>query len=44
MHMMCLFKVHSLTTYHILLVDFGQLPLELYALKLIMSFQQELAH
>ena len=44
MHMMPHVKVHSLTTYHILLAKFGQLPIELYALKLIMGFQGWLAH
>jgi hypothetical protein len=37
-------KVCSLTTYHIMLVEFGELPMELYALRLTMSFQQCLAH
>ena len=31
-----------LTTYHILLAEFGELPIELYALKLTMGFQQRL--
>ena len=38
MHMMSHVKVLSLITYHILLVEFGELPIELYALKLIMGF------
>ena len=42
--MMSHVKVCSLTTYHILLVEFGELPMELYALKLTISFQQEVAH
>ena len=29
---------------HILLVEFGELPMELFALKLNMCFQQWLAH
>ena len=33
-------KVCSLTTYHILLADFKELPIELYALKLTMGIQQ----
>ena len=37
-------KVHSSTTYHILLAEFGELPIELYALKLPMDVQQQLAH
>ena len=43
-HMMSHFKICSLTTYHIRLAKFEQLPMELYALKLTMSFQQHLAH
>ena len=42
-HMMSHIKVCS-STYRILLVEFGELPMELYALKLTMSFQQRLAH
>ena len=34
----------SLTTYHILMVKFEEFPMELYALKQTMSFQQHLAH
>jgi hypothetical protein len=37
-------KVHSWTTYHILLAKFRELPMELYALKLTMGFQQQFAH
>ena len=37
-------KVHALTTYYILLAEFGELPMELYALKLIKNFQQQFAH
>jgi hypothetical protein len=44
MHIMSHIKVHSSTTYHILPANFEQLPIELYALKLIMGFQQRLAH
>ena len=33
MHLMSHFKVSSLTTYHILLANFKELPIELYALK-----------
>ena len=43
-HMMSRVKVRSSTTYHILLAEFGELPMELYALKLTMGFQQRLAH
>jgi hypothetical protein len=39
MHMMSHIKVCS-TTYHILLAEFGELPIELYTLKLTMGFQQ----
>ena len=31
MHLMSPFKVYSLTTYHILLVESGELPLELHS-------------
>lgn len=31
-------KVRSLTTYHILLAEFGERPIQLYALKLTMGF------
>ena len=44
MHMMSHVKVHSSTTYHISLVEFGKLPIELYSLKLTMGFQQRLVH
>ena len=44
MDMMSHVKVLSLITYHILLAKFGKLPIELYTLKLTMSFQQWLAH
>ena len=44
MHMVSHIKLHSLTTYHILLAKFGELPIELNALKLTMGFQQWLAH
>ena len=44
MHMMSHVKVWSWTTYHMLLAEFGELPLELYALKLTTGFQQQLAH
>ena len=43
-HMMSNIKVHPSTTYHILLAEFGELPMQLYALKLTLSFQQWLAH
>ena len=33
-------KVQSMTTYHILLDKFGELSIELHALKLTMGFQQ----
>ena len=39
MHMMSHVKVCSSTTYHILLAEFGELPIELYALKLSMDCQ-----
>jgi hypothetical protein len=44
MHMMFHVKVRSLTTYHILLAEFGERPIELHALKLTICFQQQLAH
>ena len=44
MHMMSHIKVHSLTTYHIFMAKFRELPIELYALKLTMGFQQWLPH
>jgi hypothetical protein len=44
MHMVSHIKVHSSTTYHILLARSGELPNELNALKLTMGFQQRLAH
>ena len=44
MRMISRVKVHSSTNYHILIVEFGELPIELYALKFIMGFQQRLAH
>ena len=37
-------KVRSSTTYHILSAKFRELPIELYARKLTMGFQQRLAH
>ena len=37
-------KVQSLTTYHILLAEFGELPIGLYIVKLTMGFQQWLTH
>ena len=37
-------KVCYVTTYDILLGEFGELPMKLYALKLTMSFQRQLAH
>ena len=39
-HIMSHVKVRSLTTYHIVLAELGDLPIELYTLKLIMGFQQ----
>ena len=42
--MMSHVKVCSLTTYYILLAEFGEHPMDLYALKLTMGFQQRLAH
>jgi hypothetical protein len=43
-HMMSHVKVNSLTTYHILLTEFGELPIESYVIKLSMGFQQRLAY
>ena len=43
MHMMSHVQVHSSTTYYIVLADFKELPLELYALQFIMGLQQWLA-
>jgi len=40
MHVMSHIKVRSSTTYQILLAEFGEIPIELYTLKLIMGFQQ----
>ena len=42
--MMIHVKASSLTTFYNLLVKFGELPLELHALKLTIGFQQWLAH
>ena len=42
MHIMFHVKVCSLTTYHILLAKFEELPIELHALKLSIGFQQQL--
>ena len=39
MHMMSHVKMCSSITYHFLLARFGELPMELYALKLTMGFQ-----
>ena len=39
MYMMSHVKVCSLTTYHILLERFGELPIQLHALKLTTGFQ-----
>ena len=48
MHMMSHVKVHSSTTYHILLAKFREFSIEiyiiLYTLKLTMGFQQQLIH
>jgi hypothetical protein len=44
MEMMFQVKVRTLTTYHILLVEFGELSIEFYALKLTMGFQQWHGH
>jgi hypothetical protein len=40
MHMMFHVKVRSSTTYNVLLVEFGEPSIELYAFKLTMGFQQ----
>jgi hypothetical protein len=42
--MMSHVKVCFSTTYHILLAEFGELPIEIYARKLVMGFQQWLTH
>ena len=45
MHVMSHIKIHSSTTVcQILLAKFGEIPIELYALKLTMGFQQQLTH
>ena len=44
MYMISHVKVRCLTTYHILLAEFEELPINLHALKLAMGFQQRLAH
>ena len=44
MHMTSHVKVSTSTIYHILKARFGELPIELYALKLTMGFQQWLTH
>ena len=44
MYMTSHVKVHSSTTYHILLAEYIEPPIELYALKLTMVFQQYLPH
>ena len=36
-------QVCSSTTHHILLIEFAELRMELYALKLTLSFQQQLS-
>jgi hypothetical protein len=42
--MMSHIKVHSLTTYHILLAKSGELPMELYVLKIALDYQHRLTH
>ena len=44
MHMIFRIKVRSLTTYNVLLAEFGEPPQGLYACKFAMGFQQWLAH
>ena len=44
MHMMYHVKVCSSTTYHILLYEYGELPIELHTLKFTLGFQQRLTH
>ena len=44
MHMISHVKVGSMTTYNILLVEFGELPIKLNALKLTVGFQQWFTH
>ena len=41
--MMSHIKMHSSTIYHILLVEFGELLIELHPLKLTINFLQQLA-
>ena len=41
--MMSHIKMHSSTIYHILLVEFGELLIELHALKLTINILQQLA-
>ena len=43
-NMMSHVKVHSLTFCYILLVEFGEFPIELYAFKLTTGFQRRHAH
>ena len=43
-HIISHVKVHSSTTHYNVLAKFGELPVELYALKLPMGFQQRFAH
>ena len=38
MHVISHIKVRSLTTYHILLAEFGELPIELHILKVAIGF------
>lgn len=43
-HMLSHIKLHSLTTYHVLLAEYEEFILEFYALELTMGFQQLLGH
>ena len=44
MYMMSHVKAFSLTTYHVLLAEIGELPIELHTLELIVGFEQWLNH
>ena len=44
MDMMSHIKVRSTTTYHTVLSEFRELPIEIYALKLTVGFQRRHAH
>ena len=44
MHMMPHIKMRFFTTCHILFLEIGELPIELYTFKLTMGCQQHLVH